>query len=265
MSYKLDFYKSDVSTTAEASPNASAPSAARIIRSPRHEEAGYAVFLWVGDGTSLGVTIWFRDDTSTLWIPLTTGLSVNFNESQFVIVPPDAELFFQLTLNTGTVTKFGASFIGVAAATSLAASGRIPLTDVLGNQNMTLGRPLHSDIDSVLTRPRKPISFSTAVPNTGEVARLVSSVGGSQLINVWGRNRNAAARFLQVHNLAASPPSGGAVPLESRNVALTSAGEIILPVGREFSTGIVVAFSTTEDTYTAPTAGDHWFTGSYYP
>lgn len=127
MSYKLAFYKSDV-VGAESNPNSVAPDPTRIIATPTDVKGGYSALLWVGDGTSLVVTVWFNDPTSTLWVPLNSPLTLSANNPATVVVPSGASIFTQLGTNTGSVTKFGVGFLSVdaAAAQSQAASAPLP-------------------------------------------------------------------------------------------------------------------------------------------
>ncbi len=294
MAFKLDFYKSDV-VGGESSPNSVTPATNRVLRTPREEESGYALLLVVLNGTSLGVVIWFKDPTSNVWIPLSGTLVVTANVPQYVPVPPDADVFLQLTTNTGSVTQFGAGFMGLGAAggMSVGSSGvssssagwasvlsmlqynASPASllngqyvnaqgDSLGNQLVTLGSSLNDYSDTVASRPKNAVHFQTTTLSAGEGTKVISAVGNAQLLRVYGRNKNAAIRYLQVHNLAAAP-SGGAIPMVSKLVAATSSLEIVFPYGKPGTTGITLAFSTTEDTYTAATAAEHWFEGEYYP
>lgn len=98
---------------------------------------------------------------------------------------------------------------------------------------------------------------ATVTKNAKNTAGVVTSV--------YGSNRNAALRYLQLHNTA-TVPGAGAVPLISIGVlpnAVNPGQSIIFDDalfsqgGVFFSLGIAYAWSTTEGTYTAATAADH--------
>lgn len=129
MAFKLTFYRTDV-VGGEASPNTTPPAVERVFLSPRDEEGGYSALLWTGDGTSLEITIWFRDATSASWVPVTKPLTIKKDEVQYAPVPPNVELFLQFGTNIGSVTKFGMGFVAVAAVAASAASGAAPIGEV---------------------------------------------------------------------------------------------------------------------------------------
>lgn len=129
-------------------------------------------------------------------------------------------------------------------------------------------RPVAEDnTDGIIATVEKPLNSSTYSPdvyvNTGtQVTQNIASPA-----NIYGfiaKNTNAATRYLQFHNTA-GVPAGGAVPVLS---FLVPAGEV-LPLGKNilqglhFSNGLAMAWSTTEWTYTAATAGDHTTTVFY--
>src|SRR6266404_4889471 len=108
--YKFAFYKNDV-VGSEASPNSSAPDPSRITQAPGDSNEAHTGLLWIGDGTSLVVTVWFFDETSNVWIQLTSLITLTTEPVTFIEVPPSAKLFIQLGANTGSVTKFGLGFV----------------------------------------------------------------------------------------------------------------------------------------------------------
>lgn len=74
-------------------------------------------------------------------------------------------------------------------------------------------------------------------------------------------NRNAAKRFLQLHDTATTP-GAAAVPVLSIPVAASSVllvdAALLGALGLKFpANGIAYAWSTTAGTYTAATAADH--------
>ena len=89
-------------------------------------------------------------------------------------------------------------------------------------------------------------------------ATVKASVG--RVFSLQCHNENAATRYIQLHNLAAAL-SGTEVPVIS--IPIGADENIIIGTekftqwGLKFSVGITFGFSTTKDTYTAGTAGEH--------
>lgn len=96
--------------------------------------------------------------------------------------------------------------------------------------------------------------------NTGTAATENISATQANLYSFYGKNTNAATRYLQFHNTAGTP-AGAAVPVLSFVVpageVLSIGEEFFKQAGIHFDTGLAMAWSTTEWTYTAATAADH--------
>lgn len=95
-------------------------------------------------------------------------------------------------------------------------------------------------------------------------ASVVLKASAGRLCYVQALNSNAAVRFLQIHNLAAVL-SGAEVPVISVPMPLSNGTPMAVIDfkaigGIRLGTGIVVAFSTTRDTYTAATASENFYT-----
>lgn len=382
--YQLSFYKSDV-VGAESDPNSVAPSANRIIQVPGDNNEAYSAILWIGDGTSLVVTLWFLDALSGVWIQLAAPVTVTTGPITCVDVPPAAKIFAQLGVNTGSVTKFGVGFVpgdvdlagsaplpsgaataanqvtgntslsnintklpslgtaimtgsipvtlasndtlfsaytakfpaaatpadgsalgsvskiavqlflsnGGASSTAadLARSGQLGvLTSFTGMQNVLSTNKFNATplslsdgngcIDQVDSAGRKIVSMGTALSAASDSAAVtakgaigvnstvraatlvVYATGGGKLINAGVHNNNAALRYLQFHNTTTAP-SASAVPVFSIPVPIAGYVSKSFPFGRVFATGITLALSSTQDTYTA--SADGWFDAEYEP
>lgn len=105
-------------------------------------------------------------------------------------------------------------------------------------------------------------SFADALVSVSLVVKNASGY----LMSLYGVNRNAGVRYLQVHNLAATP-ADQAVPVMSFSFPTATQREIgdsfFGRGGRAFDTGITLAWSTTAATYTAATASEHDMFASY--
>lgn len=104
-------------------------------------------------------------------------------------------------------------------------------------------------------------AYNTTTKLASGTSILKNMPGSVFAITVF--NANAAARYLQLHNLAAAL-SGSEVPAFT---CLVPAGAQIIigtdffgETGMTFAIGIVIALSTTRETYTAATASDHSYT-----
>jgi hypothetical protein len=84
---------------------------------------------------------------------------------------------------------------------------------------------------------------------------LVSAVP-AKLYQAWGAQDSGGLLWLQFFDLAAGPPGGAVVP-KSAPIPVDSPGlwSQSFPEGISFGTGIVIAYSTTQSTYTAPVTG----------
>lgn len=82
------------------------------------------------------------------------------------------------------------------------------------------------------------------------------NAGAAVLKQAWGAQNSGGLLWVQVFNLVAGPPGGAVVPTIAP-IPVDSPGywSLAFPEGISFSTGIVIAYSTTQTTYTAPTIG----------
>lgn len=123
--------------------------------------------------------------------------------------------------------------------------------------------------NGVLATTRKLIAANTYAPslytNFGASTAAFAKASAGNVLALTGKNANGGVRFLQLHNKA-SAPLAAEVPIYSFPLpGATAAVPYIFQLGEEFftgsgayfSTGIAIAWSTTEATYTAATAGDH--------
>lgn len=119
--------------------------------------------------------------------------------------------------------------------------------------------------NGVIAQAVKPLATSTyswtKFQNLGANATLNVKASAGNVRSVCCHNTNAAVRYIQLHNTATTP-AGGAVPVYSFIIPATSGMTIVGADffgdnGANFTTGIAFAVSTTRDTYTAATAGDH--------
>lgn len=119
------------------------------------------------------------------------------------------------------------------------------------------------NVNAVIATQVLPLATSTYTytqfQNLGANATLNVKASAGNVYSMTCHNLNGSARYIQLHNTATTP-GGGAVP--ARTYLVPGNGVIFLesqyfgPGGINFTTGIAFAFSTTEATYTAATAGD---------
>lgn len=160
------------------------------------------------------------------------------------------------------------------AASSASADGDYATanTDSLGHLWAREGyAPVAEDnTNGVVGSVNKPLTVSTysfsLFTNLGANATLNVKATAGNVFSVKCHNLNVADRYLQLHNTA-TVPAGAAVPLMT---ALIPAGQerslgtdFFGQNGLNFTTGIAFAFSTTEGTYTAGTAGDQFTQVNY--
>lgn len=91
--------------------------------------------------------------------------------------------------------------------------------------------------------------------------QLISAVA-CNLTQAWGAQASGGLLWLQLFNLAAGPPGGAVVP-RAAPIPVPNNGMWSLVFGDgglSFSTGLVIAYSTTQSTYTAPAIGG-WISG----
>lgn len=117
--------------------------------------------------------------------------------------------------------------------------------------------------NNVIAVVQRPLAVSTygwtLFSDLGANATANVKASAGNVFSIYCHNLNAAVRYIQLHNTATTP-AGGAVPTLSFLVAASGVtvidGAFLGQSGKNFSTGIAFAFSTTETTYTAGTAGD---------
>lgn len=92
----------------------------------------------------------------------------------------------------------------------------------------------------------------------------VVKASGARLLSIHAANRNAASRYLQVFNSTGSTstvyyqwliPAGSQIELGT---------DFFTEIGWSFPTGLTVGISTSSGSYSAATAADHDFGGSYW-
>lgn len=117
--FGLNYLDPRAPVVADADPNTSAPADNRIIQSPlisgrRGDGVATRAFVTVLDGTSATVSFWWKVEArgTTRWVELTAtpvavaaDTAVLFND-----LPPDAELFLQVTAVAGAPTLLGVAF-----------------------------------------------------------------------------------------------------------------------------------------------------------
>lgn len=117
---------------------------------------------------------------------------------------------------------------------------------------------LETQLATLITQGAAPSTSSSAA---AEASRVIKASAGS-LFSATMFNNNGATRYLQAFNAAALPVNG-TVPVFSIPV-LTGASETLLlgDLGLTFSTGIVLANSSTATSLTIG-AADSLFTASF--
>jgi hypothetical protein len=143
-------------------------------------------------------------------------------------------------------TVAGASPIAVAPpndglAPLLDGSGRLIVVPFIGGSLLTV--PTFIDSQAVV------------------LWQLISAVA-CNLTQAWGAQASGGLLWLQLFNLAAGPPGGAVVP-RAAPIPVPNNGMWSLVFGDgglSFTTGLVIAYSTTQATYTAPAIGG-WISG----
>lgn len=96
--------------------------------------------------------------------------------------------------------------------------------------------------------------------NVAAAATAVIRTGAGRVYSATCHNSNAAARYLQLFDLAVVPTTTVTVPTET--FLVPSGAQIIIgsdyftTFGLPYTTGLAWAFSTTRDVYTAGSAAD---------
>lgn len=117
--------------------------------------------------------------------------------------------------------------------------------------------------NGVLATAPKPLATNTYAwtryINLGAAATANVKASPGNVYSIYCRNINAAVRYIQLHDTATTP-APGAVPLYT--FLIPASGSVVIDaaffgeMGASFASGIAFAFSTTETTYTAGTAGE---------
>lgn len=104
------------------------------------------------------------------------------------------------------------------------------------------------------------VTATSLFSNLGADATKNVKASAGVVYSLTCHNENASDRWVQLHNTATVPSSGGTVPIISflvpTNSQLIVGEDFFGSEGISFATGIAFAFSTTKDVYTAATAGD---------
>lgn len=113
MALKLNGTITAAPITADAAPNTTEPPANRVTTTPLKDGqvfgGAFDMLLFLADGTTLDITAWVKvpglgDSWHALGSAATvTALAVAFIEG----VPPDSEIFLQVTAPVGNPTSFG--------------------------------------------------------------------------------------------------------------------------------------------------------------
>lgn len=141
--------------------------------------------------------------------------------------------------------------------------------DINGNLKVTLatkirGEDFTADLLGVAIKPvaGSQYGYTPKFGFTATTYQTVKAAAGT-LRSVIASNANAGLRYLQFFNTAGAP-SGATGILASIPIPAGSAaapGMLMVPAGfldnMYFSTGVCVAISTADGTFTAATAGDH--------
>lgn len=174
-----------------------------------------------------------------------------------------------------TSTASGAKTGGAAAANTLLPPlvdqhGRTIPVGLIGNPDgsnpggagaaNTLQIPLLDNQGRLIVVPYAGGSILSGAPTFVDSAAVVLfhvvSAAAAKLYQAWGAHNVVGLLWLQVFDLAAGPPGGAVVPAMSP-IPVDGPGlwSLSFPDGISFSTGIVIAYSTTQSTYTAPATG----------
>jgi len=137
--------------------------------------------------------------------------------------------------------------------------------DSNGNLRVTLqstiaGEDLTNQVLGVQVKPLAATTYAyTQFQNFGASANVNVKASLGNVFSLMVKNLNASERFLQLHN-SAGTVAGGAIPQVS--IPVPTNGTVILGTdffgqgGESFSSGINMAFSTTQGTFTTGAAAD---------
>ena len=163
----------------------------------------------------------------------------------------------------------GVMAIGVRqdTPTALAAAGDYTPyeTDANGNVHVNLGTLLSGEdqTNGLIGVEYKPVSSATYSPtisdyNAAAVTKLSVKASAGNVFHVRAVNRNAAARWFQLHNKASAPAATEVPLIEFWMPANSVLDYLFTHGGARFGTGIAWAWSTTADAFTdAATASEH--------
>lgn len=117
-------------------------------------------------------------------------------------------------------------------------------------------------VAAIVHKPLPSATYAaTRFQNIGANATLNVKASTGNIFSVYCHNLSGADRWLQLHNTATTP-GGGAVPALSFYIpaggVVEKGNDFFTLEGTNFATGIAFACSTTEGTYTAATATDHF-------
>ena len=173
---------------------------------------------------------------------------------------------------TGNPVQVGAVFNTVAPAP---ANGQIEPLQADASANLRSAEQFapqaEDNTNGVYAEVIKPLAVATYCPSLftdfgSDVTKNIKASTGN-VFSLYCFNANAATRYIQLHNTATTP-GGAAVPLLTFSVP-PNGGSLLIDTaffslsGVNFSTGIAFAFSTTQGTYTAGSAGDCFITVTY--
>jgi hypothetical protein len=143
------------------------------------------------------------------------------------------------------------------------AAGNSPIAVAPPNDGLA---PLLDNNGRLITVPFVGGSIISAAPTFVDSQAVVLwrliSAASCKLFQGWGAQNSGGLLWLQLFNLAAGPPGGAVVP-RAAPIPVPNQGVWSLTFadgGLSFSTGLVIAYSTTQSTYTAPIIGG-WISG----
>ncbi len=171
-----------------------------------------------------------------------------------------------LATDSGNPVKIGAVYN--TSAPSPANGQRVDAqADASGNlktaeQYVAIAEDNTLGVFAMLPKPAASATYSPSLfKNLGANATLNIKPSTGNILSIYARNVSGSDRWIQLHNTA-TVPAGAAVPIFSFYVpagGVTERGtEFFTQAGVNGSNGWAFACSTTEGTYTAATATDHF-------
>ena len=162
-----------------------------------------------------------------------------------------------LTKFTDTLARFGvlgANGSGIASTTNAVPVGGV---DTGGTARTAL-----TNASGVL---QSGIAKGTSYSSAALEASAVVSASACLVSQVRVQNFGASTRYLQLHN-AASLPANGTVPKAVTGIGTNATGVITFAIPTDrFSTGLVVACSTTQGTLTISAGSDFLIAADLFP